>query len=1046
MKTLRSVMGPARAALILALLGCGAAVSEDPGDSLERAFQNPPDSAKPRVWWHWMNGNITKDGIDRDLAWMKRTGIGGFQNFDAELDTPQIVERRLAFMTPEWKDAFRHAITLADQLGLETAIAASPGWSETGGPWVTPAHAMKKLVWSETGIAGGRPFKGVLPKPPSTTGPFQNVPRVALFAGSEAERPKLPEYYADAAVVAYRVPAGEVSLAKLAPKVTSSAGRFDLAQLTDGDLAQASILPAAPAGQMAWIRFEFAAPQMLRAFTLATLAEVNPWLPDSTESGQRFEASDDGVTFRLVAKVPGKAGSIHTVSFAPTSARFFRVSFPPAAEQKVTELVLHTGARVNRYQVKAGFATVGDLYAFPTPEVSTSSAVRKSEVIDLTGKMAPDGTLQWTPPAGRWIVLRLGYSLTGARNAPASAEATGLEVDKLNRSYVKAYLDTYLDQYQGILGPLMGKRGLRYVVTDSWEAGPQNWTDEMLAEFTKRRGYDPRPWLPVLTGRVVESAEASDRFLWDFRKTIADLTAEYHYDQIGTSLHERGMGRYSESQESQRVFVADGMEVKRNADIPMSAMWTMQPGVEREQYGYNADIRESASVAHIYGQNLVAAESLTAHGTAWQWSPETLKPTADKELAMGLNRFVIHTSVHQPVSDKVPGLGLGPFGQWFTRHETWAEQALPWTTYLARSSFLLQQGKFVADVAYFYGEDSNVTALFSDHSPDVPAGYNYDFMNADALIHRCSVSGGRITTPSGMSYRVLVLDPHSRYMSLPVLRKIRDLVKEGAVVVGSKPVASPSLSDSDAEFRSIAAELWASPEGENVYGQGRVYAGRKVAQVLAALDAPPDFEYTRPQADTNLLFVHRRLPEGEVYWVDSRNPRSQAVEATFRVEGKAAELWHPETGRIEPASYRISGGRTTVPLSLEPNEAVFVVFRQPAAAPSRTVPAPVEANLGTVEGPWKVAFQPDRGAPAGIVLDKLASWNESSDMGVKYFSGTATYTRTLQVSPEWMKPGTRLWLDLGNVKNLAEVTVNGKPLGIVWKTPFRVDVTDAVRP
>jgi hypothetical protein len=349
---------------------------------------------------------------------------------------------------------------------------------------------------------------------------------------------------------------------------------------------------------------------------------------------------------------------------------------------------------VNRFEEKAGFSEATNLYSLATPAVPIQDAVRKADVVDLTSKMRGDGSLVWTPPAGRWVVLRIGFSLTGARNAPASPEATGLEVDKLNRGHVKAYLDDYLGPYKNILGVLMGKRGLQYVITDSWEAGVQNWTEEMIAEFAKRRGYNPRPWLPVLTGRVVESAESSDRFLWDFRKTIGDLTTEYHYDQITASLHERGMGRYTESHESGRAFIGDGMEVKRNAEIPMSALWTPETSSD-EPPGYSGDIRESASVAHIYGQNLVAAESLTAYGGsrgAWSWSPETLKPTADTELAMGLNRFVLHTSVHQPVSDKVPGLSLGPFGQWFTRHETWAELAKPWTTYLARSSYMLQQG------------------------------------------------------------------------------------------------------------------------------------------------------------------------------------------------------------------------------------------------------------------------------------------------------------------------------------------------------------------
>jgi hypothetical protein len=309
------------------------------------------------------------------------------------------------------------------------------------------------------------------------------------------------------------------------------------------------------------------------------------------------------------------------------------------------------------------------------------------------------------------MVLRFGYSLTGAKNGPASPEATGLEVDKLNRGSVRAYLDQYLNQYESASNGLMGKHGVKFVITDSWEAGAQNWSKDMFTDFERRRGYDLHSWMPVLVGQVVDSAEASDRFLWDFRATLADLVVENHYAQIAESVHGRGMGLYSESHESGRAFIGDGMSVKRRATVPMGAMWTQLPGVKEEQYGYDADIRESASVAHIYGQNLVAAESMTAGSGAWAWAPEYLKPTADQEMAMGLNRFVIHTSVHQPLIDKAPGLSLGPFGQWFTRNETWAEQAAPWIRYLARSSFMLQQGRFLADVAYYYGEDSNVSAL-----------------------------------------------------------------------------------------------------------------------------------------------------------------------------------------------------------------------------------------------------------------------------------------------------------------------------------------------
>jgi hypothetical protein len=652
--------------------------------------------------------------------------------------------------------------------------------------------------------------------------------------------------------------------------------------------------------------------------------------------------------------------------------------------------------------------------------------------------MRADGTLVWTPPAGRWVVLRMGYSLTGARNSPASPEATGLEVDKLSRAHVRAYFENYLNQYRDTLGPLMGRRGLQYVITDSWEAGVANWTDAMIAEFRKRRGYDMRPWLPVLTGRVVDSAAASDRFLWDFRRTLSDLTAENHYDQLTAILHERGLGRYTESHESGRAFIADGMEVKRSSDIPMSAMWIDRPGTPSR--GHDADVRESASVAHIYGQNLVAAESLTAYMNAWAYSPETLKSTADRLMAMGLNRFVIHTSVHQPVDDKIPGLGLGPFGQWFTRHETWAELAKPWTTYLARSCYMLQQGKFVADVVYYYGEDSNITALFGEKLPAIPAGFSFDFVNADALKNRLSVVDGKIVTPTGLSYRLLALDPNSQRMSLAVLRKIRDLVEAGAVVVGPKPVESPSLADRQAEFRAIADKLW----GRDV-GRGKAYGGQTIAEALGRLQVAADFAYTKPRQDTSLNFVHRQLAEGDVYWVSNTNSRPEILEATFRVEGKAPELWHAETGVSEPAAYSIANGRTTVPLRLDPNGAVFVVFRGPANEPSRTLTGPSEALLASITGGWDLAFQPGRGAPVEITLDALSSWSDNADLGVKYFSGTGTYTKSVDAPAEWFKPGAKIWLDLGDVKNIAEVSVNGRPLGVFWKTPFRVDVTAALK-
>lgn len=1008
-----------------------------------------------------MNGNITKDGIRKDLTWMHNAGIGGFQNFDAALATPQVVPKRLTYMTPDWKDAFQFTTKLADSLHLEMAIAGSPGWSESGGPWVKPEDGMKKIVWTETRVKGGT-ANTKLAQPPGVTGPFQNIP-LQPGLGEATDVSKLPVFYKDVAVVAYKLPEADKSLTDLGAVVTASGGNFTLQQLTDGDLSTAVLLPRDTAKGFAWVQFAFPQPQTIKAVTM--VGGGNPGVfgfgADPKDS-RKLEASDDGVNFKLVTIIPPGAILQQTINIPATTAKYFRITVknpPPPANlgadfgfsmgaskdpggTAIAEINLHTANVINRFEEKDAFAPVGDLNKKITEP--TDDVVAATDIIDLTGKMNADGTLNWTAPAGGdWKVARFGYSLLGIDNHPASPEATGLEVDKLDPVAVKAYFTNYLDQYKSATGGLMGsKGGLQYMVTDSWEAGAQNWTANLPAEFEKRRGYSIIPWLPVLTGTIVKSSDASEKFLFDFRKTLSDMVAEYHYDALTKILAARGMKRYSESHEDGRAIIADGMEVKRTAAIPMSALWTPNPFMNgNDQTKYTADIRESASVAHIYGQNFVAAESLTAlgiGGAAWSYYPENLKPSVDLELANGLNRFVIHCSPHQPVDDKIPGLGLGPFGQWFTRHETWANQAKAWTDYLARSSYLLQQGKFVADIVYYYGEDNNITNLFGKNPPAIPEGYNYDFINSDALINVLTVKDGKLITPSGMSYRVLVLDSNAKNMSLPVLRKLKALVKAGAAITGVKPEGTLGLSDNINEFKNLVDEIWSQ---ENA----KVYVNEPLDEVMKKLNIAPDFTYTKPQPDTKVLYVHRKLTSGDLYWVNNRHDRVEDIEATFRIEGKLPVIWHAETAKTEPASYTIENGITKVQLHLQPNDAVFVMFRQKVASNAVILPVKEEKQVAAIEGRWNVSFQKDRGAPASATFDKLASYTENNDNGIKYFSGTATYTKTVTADKAWFGNNAQLWLELGDVKNIAEVYVNGKPLGIVWKKPFRVDITNALK-
>jgi len=965
-------------------------------------------------------------------------------------------------MGPEWWHALRYSAALASEAGLEFAIASSAGWSETGGPWVQPQQAMKKLVWSETFVQGGTPWKGRLPRPPDTTGLFQNIP-LSMWGTRRQQNRGLPRYYADVATIAYRAPTAEVPFASLKAAVTSSGGKIDGSVLCDGDLARTLSLAMGPHGR-AWVEFSFPKAQRIQAVTVV-IARPPSWDPlQGPGTGGWLESSVDRRAFRKVIDLPKSSalqgGALEqTVSFPPISAPVFRIVFEQPQERtigeqlgvsaaprthQVAELVLHTAARVNRFEDKAGYSTRQIVDKDDTPTLSAADVVQKNDIVDLTGRMRADGSLDWTPPAGRWVVLRFGYSLTGRTNFPSPREGLGLEVDKLNRADVEMYMNSYLRRYaKGLGAEGIGPRGVRYMLTDSYEAGPQNWTDDMLEQFRLRRGYDARLWLPVFAGRAIESASASDRFLWDFRKTIGELMVEAHYGQISASLQQRGMGRYGEAHEHGRAFIGDGMAAKKGADIPMGAMWaTSSLGVTPEEY--DADIRESASVAHIYGKSLVAAESFSAYGNTYGFAPETLKPIADRELAMGVNRFVIHSSVHQPDSKPGPGIGLGPVGQWFTRKETWAEQAGSWLDYLTRSSYMLQQGRVIADIAYLYGEDTNVTALFNASPTPVPEGYQFDFVNADALVHELTIRGGRIVSRGGMEYRILALDPTTRRVSVPVLRKIRDLVRAGAVVVGTKPTRTPSLADDESEFHAIVAELWGATPGERSVGSGKVFADLSLATAMAAMQLAPDVTFTKPSAE-ELRFVHRALDDGDIYFISSGAARPQVLEASFRLTGRAPELWRADTGTIAPLSYRVKSGRTIVPLRFGPSDAAFVVFRKPNTAQSVSVKQPVREVPTVLEGPWEVSFPANLGAPAHARLDRLYSWTDSADPGIKYFSGTATYSKLATLDRDWRRGFSRVLLDLGSVKEVAEVLVNGRSVGVLWKPPFEIDVTDALK-
>jgi len=1022
------------------------------GIALEQGFNNVPDAAKPRVWWHWMGGNVAWEGAKADMDWMTRVGIGGLQCFHAGMGQgPEnsVVENYYPYMSDGWKSAFAKSAAYADQLGLEFATAASPGWSETGGPWVKPEDGMKKMVYAVTNVEGGKPFTGVLNHPPVVTGVYQTSTGGSGHQGNMGE--EKPQLYKDQKVLAFRVAEDEILPT---PKITSSGGKVSAAVLSDGFYDHSGVtLPAAKEeGGISWIQFDFGKPVIVRGLVLSAQARG--------PVAYKLESSKDGSNWTDTGADIRGGGVVHTNSVDNVNAQYFRfISIkqppsppapwfrwgfgtpPPPAAIDIAELTLLGTPTVHSFEQKGAYFSdhsSSGYFNLPSGTAGTDEAIKTSDVLDLTDKLNQDGTLNWSPPVGNWMVLRVGYSLTGAQNRPAAPEATGLEVDKLDSAAVKRYMDYYIDMYREAADGLVGEKGLHALMFDSWESGFANWTPKILEGFQQNIGYDPTPWIPALAGYVVESPEKTDMFLYDWRRNIQVMLKEHHYDFLTRYLHEIGMIRYGEAHEAGFATMGEGMEMKQTADIPMGAMWMHhEPGYMEGNY-FN-DNQESASVAHIYGQNIAATESFTG-GPAYGTAPWDLKSTADAILLSGSNRFVIHTSAHQPIS-RGPGVTLG-VGQMFSRNETWAEQAKVWIDYLARSSYMLQAGKAANDIALFYGEESSMTAIYGNDFKLLPDGYRYDFVSADVVMNMLSVENGALTTQSGMNYKAIFLGRGATKMTLPVLKKMKDFVEQGAVIIGTRPEGSPSLADDPAEVKEILDMLWPGNAVASV-GKGKVYNTKDTATALKEIGLEPDFTYESPVADSDVMFLHRKLNNGGIYFVASQTDNVETIEASFRISGYKAELWDPSTGKISPVSYSFDGERTNVTIPLDSFGSIFVVFREKTKQSSVSIPVPIEIVVTELEGPWQVNFQAERGAPESATFDKLIDFRESADDGIKYFSGIATYLKSVNVAQETIDKGDVI-IDLGLVNNLAEVWVNGQLAGTTWKPPYRIDITDFV--
>lgn len=938
---------------------------------LKSGFLNPPTESGLRCYWWWINSMATKESITRDLEEMKAKGYGGASLFDAGSSNYQVAAKTQAgpvFMSPEWMELYKHAVKEADRVGIELSVNVQSGWNP-GAPSITPEFAMKKIVWSEVNVVGGKMIKINLPQPE-----------------------------------------------------------------------------------------------------------------------QKLQYWD-----YMVQAIPQKEGL-------------------PIQDQAI-----------QNWKKKSFKSSFGGGGIFPLHELredypgdGTEIAIRKKEIIDLTQNYK-NGELEWNAPPGNWTIIRYGYTCTGARTSTNSDGWEGLSVDHLSPKAFGLFSKT-------VIIPLIetaqsAGKSLKYVQTDSWEMDVVSWTALFPDEFQKFRGYDIKQYMPVLAGRIVENRDETNRFLHDFRKTIGDCVAENHYRLFANLAHQYGIGIHPESGGPHSAPV-DALRVMGISDFPQGEFWAVA-NTHRIRDDQRLCVKQSACVAHTNGKRFVAAEGPTSIGPQWERSPKDLKGNLDRIFCSGVNRLVWHTFTSSPKEFGLPGNEYFA-GTHLNPNVTWWKQSKDFISYLDRSCFLLQQGLYVADVLYYYGDDVPNFVFLKEEYPELKFGYDWDKCSKDVILNRVSFDGEKIVLPDGMSYKVMVLAPE-KSIDLNVLKKVESLVNAGMTVVAPRPEKTSGLSgfpESDRELKTITDRLWGKIDGKNIIenriGKGKVIWGLDINVVLEHMKAQPDFAFKSNQPKTALDYIHRTTKDQEIFFVVNRFARKgiddfefryltnlpdryEQVTASFRVTGKTPSIWNPKTGEISDVLvYREENGQTLIPLNLEPEGSAFVVFQnaksgrhitaikkdnkslfpdnqfEPKDFPcldfllkegkksisvydsgdyewtwsdgkKENISVKESSKGSELTGAWNVHFDPKWGGPDHYAMNELKSWIKLEEPGIKYYSGTAVYSKSFDLTAKEIK-GNQAILDLGNVQEMASIKINGKQLQVMWSAPFRYDITNFVKP
>lgn len=1040
---------------------------------LEKNFKSPPASAKPWIFWYWMHGAISKEGITADLEAMKEVGIGGAYLMPIKDTVPTIpFQPTVRQLTPEWWEMVRFSLQEAKRLGLKIGMHVSDGFALAGGPWITPGLSMQKLTWSKTFVKAGETGKIKLAEPATKEG-----------------------YYKDVAVFAYPV-RGSNSQGSI-PQVTTSNG------VNAGFLAVRGEKGSFRSDTACWIQYQYPQPFTCRA--------VSVHVGGNNYQAQRLilQASDDGINFKIIIRLtPPRHGwqdtdEDYTYAVPAVTARYFRFVYDkdgsePGAEDldaakwkpffKVNGIYLSDEAVINQFEAKNG--SIWRVAANTTSkEVTADEAIPLKNIINLSGKLDKEGNLDWPAsrslPAGKlgWMIVRIGHTSTGHTNYTGGG-GLGLECDKFNPAAVKRQFDNWFARAFDKTDPVLSKKVLKVLHIDSWECGSQNWSPVFAAEFRKRRGYDLTPYLLAMTGVPVQDAETSEKFLHDVRQTIAELVNDVFYVTLKKLAYQKGSTISAESVAP--TMISDGLLHYKHADIPMGEFWLNSPTHDKPN-----DMLDAISGAHIYGKNIVQAEAFTSVRMNWGEHPGNLKTVGDRNFALGINKMVMHVFTHNPWMNRKPGMTLDGVGLYFQRDQTWFKQSKAWIDYLARCQALLQMGKPVVDIAVFTGEELPRRAVLPDrlvntlpgifgkekvesekrrlenkgqplrqipdgvsHSANMADpegwidplnGYAYDSFNPDALM-TMTVKNGRVVTAGGASYKILVfpgrhpMNPNSTLMSLAVINKLLQLVKDGAIVImGNDYNEGIGLKDMNGEVRRVWKELV-----RNDGKKGKVLFAPYRDSAFDKWGLPKDVEIM--DNDHSIAWYHRKTNSGDIYFISNQENAAKRLELSLRLTGKMPELWDAVTGEMrEPSQWKLENGRTSLSFELANNQSLFIIFRKPAKEHIKPLfGKSVSLNKRDLSRSWTIQFDKRFGGPLQpVVLENLKSWTQFDDTAVKYYSGTAFYQNTFT----WLKEdeGKTARIELYDICNIATIRVNGINCGTLWTKPFSLDITKALK-